>query len=558
MDKEPTAIVRILTPKGATLGAGFLADRQGLVLTCAHVVGEWDEVLVEFPLLDAQNPPRYRARVEFRDEAADLAGLRLAEAPPDVAPLRLIQSGTVSLWGHPFRAFGFPAGHPQGTWAHGTLRAPVGSGWLQLEAEAPGFAVQSGFSGTPVWDEELQGVVGMVAQQALEREARVAFWIPVEDLLKRWPHLAKAARAANPYRGLAVFREQDASFFFGRERFVAEYLRPAVERRNFVPLIGPSGAGKSSVVRAGLFPHLRREADWLLAVFRPGGEPFSALAQALMPLWMPQTSPREQLREAHNLAQDWRQSSLALAEVVRDILRQRQAARLLLLADQFEEVFTLHRPVKGEAVALHRAFLGLLLDAVEATREDRALTLLLTLRADFMGRALEHPRLAAAFNRDRPLHLGPMTEDELRRAIVEPARKQGVRFEEGLPERMLEDLQDLEAALPLLEFTLSQLWKRQEAGLITLKAYQDLGGVTQALARHADKVYESLSEEEQRLAERIFIQLVMPGRGTEDTRRVAPLAEFSPAARRLIRKLADKRLVVTRGRKPTPMRAEEH
>jgi len=558
MPQWETAIVHILTLDAENaLGTGFLADRQGLVLTCAHVVRGRDEVLVEFPLLDPRHPPRYPARVEFWDDEADLAALRLPEVPPGVHPPRLVRSGGVSLWGHPFRVLGFPEGHPQGTWAHGFLRATVGRGWIQLEAETPGFTVQPGFSGAPVWDEYEAGVVGLVVAAAREAETRAAFCIPTEHLLDRWPRLARETRPANPYRGLFFFREEDAPFFFGRERFIDDDLYPAVQQRNFVFLIGASGAGKSSVVRAGLFPRLRQESGWLITEFRPGQDPFLALARSLVPLWMPEATPREQLHEARELAQDWRQGNLVLAEVVQDVLRRRGASRLLLFGDQFEEVFTLNQPTTEEAAALRRRFLDLLLDAVEATREDKALTLLLAMRADFMGHALEHRRLAETF-RDHLLPLTPMEEGELRAAIVEPARKQGVRFEAGLPERILEDVQNLEAGLPLLEFTLHQLWERQEAGVITLKAYQDLGGVARALARYADKVYESLSQEEKRLAEQVFIQLVMPGRGTEDTRRVAPLEEFSDDARRLIRKLADKRLVVTHGRIPEEKTEEGH
>ncbi|NPA06766.1 MAG: trypsin-like peptidase domain-containing protein, partial [Chloroflexi bacterium] len=408
MEAWQKAVVRILTPEGgATLGAGFLANRQkGLVLTSAHVVQGLDEVLVEFPLLGSSHrpPPRYAARVKDRDDKIDLAVLHLDEVPPDVHPPRLVRSGGVSLWGHPFRVLGFPEGHPQGTWAHGFLRATVGRGWIQLEAETPGFAVQPGFSGAPVWDAYEDGVVGLVVAAAREPETRAAFCIPTEHLLARWPHLAWEARPANPYRGLFFFREQDAPFFFGRERFVDEELFPAVQQHNFVFLIGASGAGKSSVVRAGLFPRLRQEPGWLITEFRPGQDPFLALAHSLMPLWMPEATPREQLHEARELAQDWRQGQIPLAEVIRDVLQRHGAARLLLFGDQFEELFTLNQPTTEEATTLRRRFLDLLLDAVEATRKDKALTLLLAMRADFMGHALGHRRLTEALNRDRPLH----------------------------------------------------------------------------------------------------------------------------------------------------------
>ncbi|MGL4611923.1 MAG: hypothetical protein ACRCYY_19975 [Trueperaceae bacterium] len=178
-------------------------------------------------------------------------------------------------------------------------------------------------------------------------------------------------------------------------------------------------------------------------------------------------------------------------------------------------------------------------------------SLVMTLRADFIGALLEYPSILEVLQETR-YFLGSMSEDALRAVILEPAEKQNVHFETGLDQRILDDLAGQEGSLPLLEFTLTQLWDKQENQLLTHAAYQAIGGVEASLANHADAVFGELSKGEQQLAKKIFLQLVYPGTGQEDTRRIATRHELgtrgqSHDAWPLVTKLASypARLLVT-------------
>jgi WD40 repeat protein/DNA-binding SARP family transcriptional activator len=345
-----------------------------------------------------------------------------------------------------------------------------------------------------------------------------------------------------PYRGLAAFRERDAPFFYGREGFT-EKLHQAVHQHPLVTVIvGSSGSGKSSVVAAGLLPRLRAEGHWLIASFRPGRRPFSALAGALLPHLERDLSETDRLLETEKLAQALYSGELELYQVVERISdKEGGEKRLLLAGDQFEELYTLCPDPDTR-----RRFLEGLLAAAEsgAGKPVTPLVILLSLRADFMGQALSHRDFADALQ-DTSLLLGPMTREEMQAAIEIPAQKQGAVFEAGLVNRILDDVGDEPGNLPLLEFALMLLWERADSGWLTHEAYDGIGRVDGALARYADEVYGALDDDQRDAARRVFLQLIRPGQGTEDSRRVATLAEIGEQNWPLTRHLADRRLVVT-------------
>ncbi len=529
------AIVRIYDSSDSVKGVGFLAA-PGIVLTCHHVVGEATEVTLDFPHLKSR---KYTACLVQSDPETDIAALRLEETPPDAEPVRLVR--VEDPWNHPFRAFGFPAGHPGGVWASGVLRGPIGdSGWLQIEdTNRTGYLIQPGFSGGPVWDEEVHGVVGMVVTAEKDPGVRAAFCIPAQQLMVTWPDLADQAIPPNPYRGLFHFREQDAPFFFGREAF-SERLLAEVERHALTAVIGPSGSGKSSVVFAGLLPRLRLRPDWAIATARPGRDPFAELALALLPLLEPAMSETGRLRKVPKLTADLRCGEISLDWLARRVLAVQGKERLLVVVDQFEELYTLCDDKEARQAFVDQ-WLTVLAEA------NTPLRLVLTLRADFLGQALTYRPLADRLD-GRMIPLGPMSRKELEAAVVKPAEKQGVAFEEGLVARILEDVGEEPGNLPLLEFALTRLWEQQTQGELTHAAYEAIGGVVGALERHAEAVYEALDEAEQARAREAFIQLVRPGEGTEDTRdtrRRATQKELGAARWDVVRKLADERLVVT-------------
>ena len=346
-----------------------------------------------------------------------------------------------------------------------------------------------------------------------------------------------------PYRGLRAFREEDAPYFFGREAFTT-LLVDAMGASPMVGVIGPSGSGKSSVVHAGLVPALRSSGDeggaWAVVDMRPGSEPYRSLARALLPLLEGEDlSETDRLVEVNKMAGHMRDGQLHPKDVLSRARETRPAlGRLLLVADQFEELYTL--TVEEE---VQRAFQDLLFEAAFESNGGLPLTLALTLRADFLGHALAYRPFADAIQK-HDVKLGPMNREELARAIARPAERQGRAFESGLVERIIDDVGEKAGRLPLLEFALTKLWERQVAGRLTHEAYEAIGRVEGAVARHADAVYAELGEHEQERTRRVFVQLVQPGEGTEDTRRLATHDELAEDWG-LVRRLADQRLVTT-------------
>jgi hypothetical protein len=345
-----------------------------------------------------------------------------------------------------------------------------------------------------------------------------------------------------PYRGLAAFHEDDAPFFFGREEFT-EMLQESVQTQNLVAIIvGPSGSGKSSVVFAGLLPKLKNEPGWLTVQIRPGSDPYLSLAAALTPLLEGASGGTHLALESSKLAAALKAGEVTLSSLVERLLGQDSSSeRFLLVVDQFEELFTLTQDAEER-----RAFLAELLAAAgirDSGRPSR-FKLLLTLRADFMGQALADRPFADALQ-EGSLMLGPMNREELKAAIEKPAEIQGAAFETGLVERLLSDVGDEPGNLPLLEFALTLLWERMDMGWMTHAIYDEIGRVDGALARYAEEVYAGLDPRAQSETRRAFIQLVQPGQGTEDTRRVATKTELVAVDWNLVQYLADKRLVVT-------------
>ncbi|MCC5617840.1 hypothetical protein LC605_22685 [Nostoc sp. CHAB 5836] len=340
-----------------------------------------------------------------------------------------------------------------------------------------------------------------------------------------------------PYRGLFHFGPDDAEFFFGREVFVEE-LFAATQTRNFIPVLGASGSGKSSVVLAGLVPKLQKQGYWKFTHFRPGSEPFQALAESLVPLYEPDKNATDQMLQARKLAEYFANGSVPLQDVFSKIKRNYPNHRVLLIADQFEELYTLCADQK-----VRRGFLDTLLACFQSSPDNNTV-LVGTMRADFLGNLLSYRPLADVLQ-NADIKLAPMSCEELSQVIVKPAEKLGVRFQDGLVERILDDVDSEPGNLPLLEFALTQLWKRRTGKQLTHVAYEEIGEVKGALARHADENYSKLSATQKEQVRQIFIQLVRPGEGTEDTRRLATKAELGEARWELVKQLADNRLVVT-------------
>lgn len=356
---------------------------------------------------------------------------------------------------------------------------------------------------------------------------------------------AEKVAPPNPFRGLSAFREEDADHFFGRES-VTQRLLEAVERLPLVAVIGPSGSGKSSVLFAGLAARARSDRSLAIVAFRPGSNPFQALAASLLPLLEPRMGETDRLVEARKLASALKEGELPLSDVLSRIVnKDPEYECALLLVDQFEELFTL-----CSSRAMRECFLDLLLEAIVARDSGAAAgtSVVLALRADFLGQALGYRPLADALQ-DADLKLGPMTPQELARAIEKPAQRQGVAFADGLVERILDDVGREPGHLPLLQFALTALWDKQEEGRLTHAAYEAIGRVQGAVARYAEDVFGQLSASEKEQARKLLLQTIRPGAQTEDTRRLALRGELGEEEWALAQRLAGARLVVL-GRDP--------
>ncbi|MBR8834519.1 MAG: hypothetical protein DSM106950_10900 [Stigonema ocellatum SAG 48.90 = DSM 106950] len=225
-------------------------------------------------------------------------------------------------------------------------------------------------------------------------------------------------------------------------------------------------------------------------------------------------------------------------------LNQELTTRVILVVDQFEEAFTLCENTKERQL-----FFECLLGAIEQL--DNKLCLVLTMRADFLGKCAEHEYSGLASKiQSNLVMVKPMNRHELEQAIIEPANQVGLEVERELVEQMLADVEG-PGSLPLLQYTLTQLWQQREIDRLTLKRYTQLGGVKETLQKRADEIYHTLSREEQKIAQRIFRELTQLGEGTEDTRRQVLKSDLvtSPQSaallEKVLQKLVDARLVVT-------------
>jgi hypothetical protein len=342
-----------------------------------------------------------------------------------------------------------------------------------------------------------------------------------------------------PYRGLRPFREEDAPFFFGREACIAR-LTQAVCCQALVAVGGgppaaasPRWPGPVSCPACGSpLPGQVWDAVTLL----PGDRPLHALAAALLPLLEPEVTEVDRLAEVSKLAGHLHTGDVPLRDVVARVLaKQPGTDRLLLVADQWEELYTLTREEEQRV-----RFLDELLQATQ----NSPLSVVLTLWGDFFGQALSHRPLADRLQ-DAVVTLGPMTREELAQAVEQPAQKVHLAFEPGLVERLLDDVGREPGNLPLLEFALTRLWEQRQGGQLLHRMYEAMGRVQGAVAQHAEELYQNLGSLEQQAAARVFLELVQTGENTEDTRRRAALSELGGETRELVKKLADARLVVT-------------
>ena len=334
----------------------------------------------------------------------------------------------------------------------------------------------------------------------------------------------------NPYKGLMAFYGDDRGDFFGRDSFIDELAQTlgaslvghgtSPPSARMLAIIGPSGSGKSSVVMAGLLPRLQADGlpgseHWVyLDPIIPGNHPIEALALAF--------AQRVPDRSLKTIREDLDDDSTYGVHLLASSLGKREGTQVVLFIDQFEEVFT--QTISEEE---RQQFLDLLVTAVSEPQGPTIL--ILTLRADFYDRPMQYPDLFQLIETHHSFVL-PMDLKALREVIEKPVGLPDVQitFEGDLVGDLLFEVQERAGALPLLQFTLDQLFQRRDGHQLTIRAYREIGGVKGAVAKHAETTYSSLpSEEHRKLARLLFLRLIEPGATAQDTtRRRIPHSEL--------------------------------
>lgn len=318
-------------------------------------------------------------------------------------------------------------------------------------------------------------------------------------------------RSHCPYKGLEFFdcNSEDPKYFFGRDRLVGQLL-DQVRTSNFMALVGASGSGKSSVLRAGLLHQLKLgqritgSDQWQILITRPDANPMKNLAAAFVPKGGSQLDRAEALGKATRLLKEG-------ATGLQRLVQTSTESRVLLVIDQFEEVFT-----RCDSIEEREEFFKCLMGALK----ENNLCLILAIRADFVGKCLEQDYSGLAKRLPaKTITVLPLTRDELRNAICKPAEQTSLTVEPALVTEILNDIQEAPGSLPLVQYTLKELWQRRQGNQLRLSAYQALGGINGTLDQRATEIYNSFDDAQQRTVQHIFQQLTQLGEGTEDTRR---------------------------------------
>ena len=389
--------------------------------------------------------------------------------------------------------------HPAGTMHADKLRAKL----CDLETPLPSIG-----SREPSMPDELVHIIDMLL--AKNKSERFSSAQKVIEALQGYlaPSHERITEDTCPYRGLAAFGETDAKYFFGR----TNEIRTAMSQLEVWPLlavIGPSGVGKSSFVHAGLVPAVRGSGgNWKVRVLRPGRMPLVALAATLedsIETGQPRAEIVDRMYEAPGFYGELlRKSAL------------RKKHRVLIVVDQLEELFTL-----SDNQQIRKIFLAALLAA--ADDPSSPVRVVLSMRADFLDRLAGHKQFLSELSRGL-FFLSAPDHDNLRETLVRPAELAGYSFEDT---SILEDLMQAattRGALPLLQFAATRLWyaRDRDRKVLTVAAYEEMGGVGGAFARHADEVAAAVPPQSQALFRAIMTRLVT----LEGTRAVIDLKEL--------------------------------
>jgi diguanylate cyclase (GGDEF)-like protein/PAS domain S-box-containing protein len=555
----PEFLVRFPAPSSGqgSVGAGFVVSDHH-VLTCAHVVnaalgrGQLDQerpsaddvLLLRLPLRgDAIRQARV---VEWLPPPSrgiaggDIAGLEIIGEPLPANLMAARLADWTSL-GDKADVFGYPVekNRPAGGWVPCHVRGRVGNGLLQIDSDPDAaLRTQPGYSGSPIIERVSGAVIGMFSAASYNSHDRDSYGIPSVVLRSAWEDVLGLVPPC-PYRPLAPFDERDHAVFFGRGHDT-DRLLAAVQRSPLVVVIGPSGVGKSSLVQAGLVPALRASGTWTVTQCRPGrGRPFRPFRELAGALFRAEEFLETSVSDLRS-----RESELTaggLPELLTTISSARNR-RVLVILEQMEEIFT-----TGYDPSVAGIFLDSILALPDQLGHSGGATLVATLRADFNEYLLQRADAAQRLD-GRVVSLSPLGPTGLRQVVEEPALKLSVSFESGLIDRIIKDASNEAGALPLLQFTLSELWAMQRRQSISHQSYTEIGGLEGGLRTHAEDVIATLLSDgtsELTLRRALLSLINRTGDGVLTTRRTCRPTQLPPDQQAVINALTAARLVTT-------------
>ncbi len=328
-----------------------------------------------------------------------------------------------------------------------------------------------------------QNLVKFIQKEMAQTEQAPQCAISERSILLTSKVRKKAFRNECPYRSLNFFTEDaaDALVFYGRTKLTQDLVEQVRREKRLIVVFGASGSGKSSLIRAGLLYQLKlgqeiaESNNWVyFEPFTPTDEPLAKLEEIDKVGWV-------------------------------------DDKQMVMIIDQFEECFTLSSKEK------RNAFINFLTNLME-TKPN--LSLIIGMRSDFRGRLREYPQFSEKMTKVNVEHLN---REEIQEAIEKPAEFVGLAIEGSLKQQLINDVEDYPGSLPLLQYTLTQLWnetRQQGETFLRLATYRDLGGIEGTLEKRADKVYQSLSDEEKTVAKRVFLELTQVGDALDTRRRV--------------------------------------
>ncbi len=392
-------------------------------------------------------------------------------------------------------------------------------------------------------------------QHLRDRLDKLLETLPVADAIQSSQEATPAPRwTVSPYPGLEAFTPEQAPIFFGRGPEVDQLLQHfSSSQEQFVAVVGVSGSGKSSLVKAGLLPRLRAgivgNRPWIDLTFKPGersNNPFKALAFKLKSALDIKDQTEQEVAQAIQADYCVAQDHLA------DLLAQHKpASDLLLVIDQFEELFTQNQADDRQD------FLKLLEQIVKQPYHH----VILTLRADFYARAIEEPVLACLLRRDHgTFPLDPPGLGAIHQMIIRPAEAAGVELQDGLAQRLLDDAGAGPGAMALIAFTLHQLYQQEkESRYLSITAYETFGGVQGAVQQRAESALQGLHIDRNSVLPKLFSSLVEVNEQEVATRRRTPQSLLKGDVQIAANALSNARLLVTsKGEDNQPMLEVAH